>query len=103
MIDHREIIDRAKRVAQSAKRATRLAQRANDDLVTENVPGIHEPTATTGATENGSLIGEVFVETVAFTPKTPVATALDRRRRFRVIVGGAAAVIRWRTHGVRDN
>ena len=88
MIDHREIIDRAKRAAQSAKRATRLAQRANDDLVTENVFGINEPTAATRATDHGSLIGEVLVKAVTFTPKTPSATALDRRRRFRVIVGG---------------
>jgi len=88
MIDHREIIDRAKRAAQSARRATRLAQRANDDLVTENVFGIQEPTTTTPATDHGSLIGEVLVKAVTFTPKTPSATALDRRRRFRVIVGG---------------
>ena len=88
MIDHREIIDRAKRATQSAKRATRLARRANDDLVTENVFGINEPTAATRATDHGSLIGEVLVKAVTFTPQTPSATALDRRRRFRVIVGG---------------
>jgi hypothetical protein len=103
MIDHGEIIDRAKRAAQSAKRATRLAQRANDDLVTENAFGIHAPTATTRTTDDGSLTGEVFVNAVTFTPKTQPAIALDRRRRFRVIVGGTATVIRWRARTARDN
>jgi len=112
MIEHREIIGRAKRAARSAKRATQRAKRTSvqiemgfesrrlaklDDFVTRsacNFFRVHETTKTTPAmalrlTDHARSIGELLDKAVSFTPEMPVTTASDRRRRFRVIKGGA--------------
>ena len=67
MSEHQEIIDRAKRAARSAKRATQLAKRVSDQI-------------------------EMNLDTtISLTPETAVTTAPDRRRRFGVIEGGRNA------------
>jgi len=111
MIEHREIIGRAKRAARSAKRATQRAKRMSDqikmgfesrrlekldDFVTRSARNffrVHETTKTVPAmalrlTDHAWSIGDLRDKAVSLVPEMPVTTAPDRRRRFRIIEGG---------------
>ncbi len=111
MIEHREIIGRAKRAARAAKRATQRAERMRyqiemdlkpqrleklDDFVTRSVCNfrrVSESTKTTPVMMSGLMdrawsIGELLDKVVSHTTETHVATTPDCPRRFRVIDGG---------------
>jgi len=111
MIEHCEIIGRAKRAARAAKRATQRAERMRDqiemdlksrrlakldDFVSRRVCNFRRVSETTKTgpvmvsrlMDRARSIGELLDKVVSHTPETHVTTTLDRRRRFRVIEGG---------------
>jgi hypothetical protein len=60
-----------------------------------NLCPVHETMRTTpavaiGVTDRAWSIGQLLDATLAIEPPAPTTTAPDRRRRFRVILGGKA-------------